>query len=114
LSKPSSRRRDAAILFLSLSLRSFFSPRCVLSFENKSAREKCAFRSILIRRVSRSFLTDGMAGIGRATISRVGALRDSSTGAAHYALPKTAELRTGAVARREQIMIVTTPTQIHI
>ena len=34
----SSRRRDAAILF-SLSLRSFFSPRCVLSFENR-ARER--------------------------------------------------------------------------
>jgi hypothetical protein len=103
-------------LSLSLSVLSFpLVVCCLLKIER--AREKCEFRSILIRRVSHSFLTletDGMARIGRATISRVGALRDSSTGAAHYALPKTAELRTGAVARREQIMIVTTPTQIHI
>lgn len=46
---------------------------------------------------------DGMARIRRATISRMGALRDSSTGTAHYALPKTAELRTSAVGRREQV-----------
>ena len=47
--------------------------------------------------------TDGMARIRRATISRMGALRDSSTGTAHYALPKTAELRTSAVGRRGQV-----------
>ena len=38
----------------------------------------------------------------RATISRMGALRDSSTGTA-LTLPKTAELRTSAVGRREQV-----------
>ena len=44
-----------------------------------------------------------MARIGRATISRVGALRDSSTRASHHAVPPTAELRTSAVARRQQV-----------
>ena len=82
------------------SLFSFFSP--VSSFwnlANAKNREKKTNHIIFLS----STCTGGMARIGRATISRVGALRDSSTRASHHAVPPTAELRTSAVARRQQV-----------
>ena len=84
------------------SLFSFFSP--VSSFwnlANAKNREKKTNHIIFLS----STCTGGMARIGRATISRVGALRDSSTRASHHAVPPTAELQTSAVARRQQVKI---------